>query len=212
MDNLSEEINEKEEDATEGIEEKNSEPETKEEKVQTPQPANPSTEDIQFEESIDIDAIQRQLQESIEKGDLPTESEDNKIKEPLFEIKKDEQRQLVSKSQTEVGSKKYVIYINRDNIDFMENLSVDERKDLINKVLKEQNEISVQRKAIAEKRNLIIHVSIAVITFIIFMPLLFLGVKKASEVTITNYHQTKKNITKLYKEQGKIKMRGSEIP
>jgi hypothetical protein len=158
-------------------------------------------DDIQFEETIDIDELQKQLQQQIEQGNTGLTPEE--------EIPTEfDQKPLVSKKQVDPRSKKYVIYINPDNVDYMENLSLDERKDMINKILKEQNDTTIKHKILEARKHLVANVILSCLTFVICFPLLFMLVNKATEVSIDNYNQAKGNFVKLYRAQGKIKSYG----
>lgn len=168
--------------------------------------------DIQFEEVFDIEEIQRKLQESIEKDD-PAEDSEEKIDPNLLfapKPKKEvEQNPLpVPKPQApaESSAKKYVIYIDPNNIDFMESLPADDRRAVINKILKEQKEISAEKKQQQARARFVTHVILACATFIICFPMMYIGVNKALEATIANYQLSKRNFTRLYREQGKIRM------
>lgn len=168
--------------------------------------------DIQFEEVFDLEEIQRKLQESIENDDPSEDSGERIDPNLLFAPKpKKEVEQItapVAKPQVapESTSKKYVIYIDSNNVDYMEELTSDDRRAVINSILKEQKEISAEKKKQRAKAKFITHLILACATFIISFPIMFVGVNKALEATIVNYQLSKRNFTKLYKEQGKIKM------
>lgn len=206
-------------------------------------------DDIQFDESIDIDVIQKKLQQQIVENhiaDKPVDSEknetpvsailesnvDGEAAEPKAEILAPalaSEQQPVSSSQrddfekkvlkavsaftkeTDQNSKKYVIYVDANNIDFMENLSQNERRELINKILREQDEISIKKKELAQKRRFFVHALLATVVFIVAFPLMFMLVNKALEATIKNFETAKENFARLYKEQGKIKQGGVEL-
>lgn len=209
-------------------------------------------DDIKFDESIDIDAIQKQLQQKIEgnnPGDESSDLEKNEPSEPVIEgvgnaaesveTKVDQnpisapatvsENSFVSSAQredfekkvlkavsalnkeSEQNSKKYVIYIDANNIDFMENLSQNERKEIINKILREQDEISIKKKELARKRRFFTHALLATVVFVVAFPLMFILVNKALEATIKNFETAKANFARLYKEQGKIKQGGIEL-
>lgn len=200
MDNFSQE------DAQEDVQEENETP-------QKPS-VNNGIDDIQFDELIDIDALQTQLKKKIEQSHLG-------IEEPEEEDSVDIKLENELKSLPDIGkinkpvragrkedsnSKKYVIYVNNENIDFMENLNPDDRRDLINKILKEQNNIAVKNKELEARKQYTINLILACITFIICFPVLFFLVNKATEATINNYTQARENFTRLYREEGKIKL------
>lgn len=177
--------------------------------------------DIEFEEvlSIDIDEIQNKLKtelgENEENVSKPIEEalmEDENM--PIFEEIDKHLESAISQfpvvNQTEPAEhdesiKKYVVYVEADNVDYMENLSVNERKIVINDILREQNYLTKQERAMLRKKQFFSHLVLAIITFVVFFPLLFILVNKAAKITMENYSTAKSNFTKLYKEHGRIK-------
>jgi hypothetical protein len=153
--------------------------------------------DIEFEEEINIDDIQNKVQEQIDQSAFGNNQADA------------EKTDLESSESTALESdiKKYVIYIDIENVSFMESLSKDERKNIINKILREQNELSIKTKKENARKKFINHTIFAIVIFIIFFPILFVYINKATQISIDNYKQAKKNFSKLYKEHGKIKMK-----
>jgi len=147
-----------------------------------------STDDIQFEDSIDVEKLLKTLQENpdIQVPSLPDVAE----QKPAVSVDK--------------NAKKYVIYVNHDNIDFMESLSIAQRRDVINNVLKEQNEISIKKKEADAKKRYIFNWILGIITLIICFPIIFTLVNKSMEISIANYKQSKSNFSRLYKDKGKI--------
>ena len=100
--------------------------------------------------------------------------------------------------------KKYVIYINEENIEYINSLSIQERKDIINSILREQDDIRIAKREEARRKKLITHLLIGVISFVVCVPLLYLLVNKCMEATISNYKRSQYNFEVLYKERGKI--------
>ena len=101
--------------------------------------------------------------------------------------------------------KKFVIYIDEQNVEFISSLSIQERKDIINSILREQDDIRIQRREEERRKKLITHLLIGIITFIVFIPFLYLLVNQCLEATISNYQRSQNNFEVLYKERGKIK-------
>lgn len=167
-------------------------------------------EDIQFEEVIDINEVQKQLKDELvnEKTGKVVSPEPNIDFEQITNEKIKAAEAVVTKKAVLINQncKKYVIYIDPENIDFMENLSINERKDVVNKILKEQNEHSINLKKAKEISRFFKHAILVCITVLITFPTMFALVNKALEVTIANYGKSRENFTKLYKEQGKIQM------
>ena len=110
-----------------------------------------------------------------------------------------------AKVKLQDGEKKYIVYVEADNIRFMNHLSLKDRNVLINQFLREQNATIKKRRMIKDLTKFTNQVIIMVFTVIIALPLFFLLLNKSIEVTILNYQQAQQNFVKLYREQGKIK-------
>lgn len=217
MANFSEEKNEQEVMLKEPMQDEllNSIQETVQEIISAPQQPDESAvaEDIQFEEVLDLDAIQQKLMDRIYKDDPEIESSQDV--DISFSIENEIPDSEVGKKGKSFGkinssAKKYVIYIEEENIDFMEGLSADKRKNLINEILREQNDIGVNQKEIERRKTYVKHLILACFTFIIGFPIMLFTVNKALEVSINNYQQSRENFLKLYKNQGKVRMDSSE--
>ena len=203
-----------------------------------------ANEEIEFDDNIDIDALQAKLQahmasENVEYQTEPaqvvvTDNSGNEISPSISEFTEmlavPENNQEVlevqpkepeistqpaivqtktqlpqEKVKLQPGEKKFVIYIEPENLDFIESLSIKDRKKVINKVLQyEDNEVRKQKEQ-AERAKFTNQVIIMVLTVVISLPIFFLLLNKSIEMTILNYQQAQQNFVKLYKEQGKIK-------
>lgn len=177
--------------------------------------------DIEFDEKIDIDEIQRalkrQLNEEIDEDDFIDEKtpEELILEENLKDSENTEVNNLVIEStssalpvikpEIDSKSKKYVIYIDPENVEFMENLSINERKIIINKILREQDEFIQQQIIKEDRRRYFLHAMTVLFTILIGFPLTFFLVNLSMNTTIENYQQAQKNFSTLYREQGKIK-------
>ena len=100
---------------------------------------------------------------------------------------------------------KYVIYIAPENIEFIESLTVKERKNLINKILREQDDIALTKRKLATVQTVIKHIVVAVITLLLAVPAIYITINSSLEATINNYKQSQSIFKTLYKEHGKIK-------
>lgn len=100
---------------------------------------------------------------------------------------------------------KYVIYIDPENTDFIESLTVKERKNLINKILREQDDIAITKKRLNMIQAIIKHSIIAIITIAISIPVIYFTVNTSLEASINNYRRSKTIFKTLYREKGKIK-------
>jgi hypothetical protein len=101
--------------------------------------------------------------------------------------------------------KKYVIYIDPENTDFIESLTVKERKNLINKILREQDDIAITKKRFAMLQTFIKHSIVAILTVAIAIPVIYYTINVSLEASVNNYRRSQTLFNTLYKEQGKIK-------
>lgn len=102
--------------------------------------------------------------------------------------------------------KKYVIYIDKDNENYIDSLTIGERKQLINDVLHEQRELSEAQRTEKRRKEALIKLFIGLVTFIVAVPIIYLIFNVSMEATIQNYRHSKSNFEVLYKETGKIKI------
>ena len=100
---------------------------------------------------------------------------------------------------------KYVIYIDPENIEFIESLTVKERKNLINRILKEQDNIVITQKRLNSVQTYIKHIIIAILTIAIATPIIYFTINASLEATINNHRRSQTIFKTLYKEKGKIK-------
>ncbi len=100
---------------------------------------------------------------------------------------------------------KYVIYIDPENTEFVESLTVKERKNLINRILREQDDIAITKRRVGIIQMLIKHTIIAIITVAIAIPVVYFTINASLEASINNYRRSQTIFKTLYKERGKIK-------
>lgn len=208
-------------------------------------------EEIEFDDNIDIDSLQAQLQQHMSVENITYEAEKSKTDsdsdsdsttnissfsemfnsagsdvsvetmgknavQPVDETSEIQlnqqpaqnlQSQALSQEKLKLqpGEKKFVIYIEPENLDFIESLSIKERKKVINRVLHYEDKSVRIEKERKERIKFTNQVIIMVLTVVISLPFFFLLLNKSIEITILNYQQAQQNFVKLYKEQGKIK-------
>ncbi len=100
---------------------------------------------------------------------------------------------------------KYVIYIEPENKEFIDSLTVKERKNLINRIIHEQDSIAVTKQRLNKMQTIITHFIIAIITITISIPILYWIINTSLEVTINNYRQSQSLFETLYKDNGKLR-------
>ncbi len=99
---------------------------------------------------------------------------------------------------------KYVIYIDPQNVDFIEGLTVKERKNLINRILKEQNDIAITKQRFKIIQTVLRHAIVAILTVAISIPIIYITINASLEASINNYRRSQSIFQTLYKEKGKI--------
>ena len=102
---------------------------------------------------------------------------------------------------------KYVIYIDPQNVDFIESLTVKERKNLINNILREQDDVGITRKKFRMVQTIIKHTIIAILTITISIPVIYWAINASLEASINNHRRAETNWGTLYKEHGKINVK-----
>lgn len=101
---------------------------------------------------------------------------------------------------------KYVIYIDPQNVDFIDSLTVKERKNLINKILREQDDIAITKQRFKIINTIIKHAIVAILTITLSIPIIYWTINASLEATINNYRRSQTIFQTLYKENGKINM------
>lgn len=99
---------------------------------------------------------------------------------------------------------KYVIYIDPQNVDFIDSLTVKERKNLINRILREQDDIAITKHRFRVINSVLKHIIVAILTVTISIPIIYWTINASLEATINNYRRSQTNFQTLYKENGKI--------
>ena len=99
---------------------------------------------------------------------------------------------------------KYVIYIDPENTEFIESLTVKERKNLINRILREQDDIAITKRRLNPVQTVIKHSIIAIITAAIAIPVVYYTINASLEASIDNYRRSQSIFKTLYREKGKI--------
>ena len=87
-------------------------------------------------------------------------------------------------------------------------MTVKERKNLINKILHEQDDINITKQRWKKARTIMGHAIVAIITLAVSVPIVYYAINASLEASINNYRRSQANFQTLYRENGKItKMR-----
>lgn len=167
-------------------------------------------DDIEFDDNINIEALAQQLQQHVDIADVSNLSSEDFNKEPEQPqvenqiIQPEENKTNIFDNFPKSDCKKYVVYITPNNVDYVDNLSIDERTELINNVISDKHSSDIKSKRLLERQRYVKHLIVVCITVIIGFPILFFAVNKSLQICISNYQQSQENFQKLYREKGKI--------
>ena len=159
-------------------------------------------------ESLVQDKIATTKNENVKQINNPQEIENltggNIVEKPIQEeqLKYNESLDYIDDN---VKYSKYVIYIDPENTEFIESLTVKERKNLINRIIREQDDIAITKRRLSKIQAFIKHTIIAIITIAIAIPIVYFVINASLEATVNNYRRSQSNFKILYKEKGKIK-------
>ncbi len=133
------------------------------------------------------------------KEETPQEEELRKLKEKYEENSKklDPWEELNSTNDI---VKKYIVYIDKENIEAIDNLTVDERNVFINSAIKMKFENNDIEKVKAKRTKIILHSTIMLCTAIMFLPIAIYLAHLSIVMTFKNYKYSQDNFEKLYKE------------
>lgn len=180
------------------------------EEAKNPPAVDDDDDDIEFDDNINIEALAQQLQQHVDIGDVSNLSSEDFNKEPdqpQLEnqiIQPEENKTNIFDNFPKSDCKKYVVYITPNNVDYVDNLSIDERTELINNVISDKHSSDIKSKRLLERQRYVKHLIVVCITVIIAFPILFFAVNKSLQICISNYQQSQENFQKLYREKGKI--------
>lgn len=167
---------------------------------------------MQMEESSKLRGHRSSEEEEFEQNSINASSDSkienltsgNIIEKPISKEQLDYNESL-DFLDNNVKYSKYVVYIDPENAEFIESLTVRERKNLINKILREQDDIAISKRRFDIVKSVFKHVIIAVITITISVPVLYHMINASLEASINNYRKSQTIFKSLYKEKGKIK-------
>ena len=97
--------------------------------------------------------------------------------------------------------KKYVIYISKDFVPYIDTLDKDARSAYVNEALQLKVELEGKDRKWHLFKRILRHIIVSVFTLIIAIPALFWLADKSITATVQNYGYVQKNFEKLYKDK-----------
>ena len=166
-------------------------------------------EDFPNEENINVPNLEQDETESLI-SDKETEDElsapieefieNIKTKEEPTEIK-EEISQWEELSENNSVVKKYIMYISKDFVPYIDSLNVDERMAYINDAIQMKIDSEDEKKKKIKKKKIKTHLILSILTFCIMTPFALFIVNKAIMATFENYKYSQENFEKLYKQR-----------
>ena len=100
-------------------------------------------------------------------------------------------------------AKKFVVMVNSENVEFFDNIPMEERTKLFNKLLTTHKDSINKAK---QKKHLIKfskHMVVGIFTILLSLPIMFVIVNKSIELTIKNYKDVQYSFEKLYESRNR---------
>ena len=97
--------------------------------------------------------------------------------------------------------KKYVIYISKDFVPYVDNMNKDERSAYVNEAIQLKLDLEGKYRKWHLFKRVLRHIIVSVFTLVIAVPSLFWLADKSITATVQNYGYVQKNFEKLYKER-----------
>lgn len=186
---------------------------------------NPQEDFKDFEDEIQEDlpdsdlskSIKEKIEEEEEKNITPPDFEEDETSSLDVEkdIEKEEEieKELTQNEEQETQShweetlekdcivKKYIVYIAKEYIPYIDKLNLDERSAYINDALEMKINFEDKKRQNENKRKLLLHLLVAIIAACATLPLAVVGAHKAIMATFDNYKYSQENFEKLYRQK-----------
>lgn len=123
-----------------------------------------------------------------------------------FEDKNTENENLLEEHQKNIdntGYKKYVIQVHNSYIDLLDNLTQDERNDVINDILASYSDDMQEKQFWKTTFNISLKVLLVLFILIVVVPFFFTIFVKSLELTSSTNKQMQHNFEVLYQKSGK---------
>ena len=125
-----------------------------------------------------------------------------------FENKNSENEELLAEHQKkleETGYKKYVIQIHNSYTDLLDNLTQDERNDVINDILATYSDDMQEKQFWKNAISISLKVLLVLFVLLVVVPFFLILFNKSVEFTSSTNKQMQHNFEVLYQKSGKVK-------
>lgn len=101
----------------------------------------------------------------------------------------------------ESAVKKYILYISRDFVPYIDELTTDERSAFINDCIQTKLDLNNEEKQKEKKKEIAKHFGILLLTICLSAPVVLFCVHKTIMATFDNYKYSQENFEKLYRQR-----------
>lgn len=154
------------------------------------------------EEVVEVDEVETSKVDEVAEVDI---DENKEIKKDTTEIKEEAKEEELSlwEELDENNSvvKKYIFYISKDFVPYIDSLSVDKRSAYINDAIQTKIDLENEKKQKEKKIKIISHFVVMILTFCLMSPVVLYCTHKAIMATFDNYKYSQENFEKLYKQR-----------
>ncbi|MBQ4646035.1 MAG: hypothetical protein IJB79_01670 [Candidatus Gastranaerophilales bacterium] len=168
-------------------------------------------EDENIAPEIDEDLIEK-LAQKIQKETQEDEAEQNSAQEENKEEENVESSEQELEKPKEYSPwdefdlknsavKKYIFYVSKDFVQYIDNLTTDERSAYINDAIQKKIDLEDEQKQKDLKSKIRNHFLIMILTIILSAPFVLFVVHKAIIATFDNYKYSQESFEKLYKDR-----------
>jgi len=160
--------------------------------------------DIAFEEepqlSQEENLAQEEPKENIDEP-IETEEKEKTIQEEIQQAPSQAPSPWDDFEQENSAVKKYIFYVSKDFVPYIDSLTTDERSAYINDAIQKKIDFEIQEKKKNTKKRITLHFIIMIMTFILAAPIVMWVCHKAVMATFDNYKYSQENFEKLYKQR-----------
>ena len=154
--------------------------------------------------SKEVENAEENIQENVEELQNNQEGEENidHIHDELHEFHHgDPDHEKHWSNEEDSAIKKYIVYISKDYVPYIDNLTTDERSAYINDAIQKKLDEEENKRHSNKKKRVLFNVIVMCLTFFIALPIAIFVINKSILATFENYKYSQENFEKLYKQK-----------
>ncbi len=177
-------------------------------------PKNPNDKEMDFDEKKEIEKLQATIRSmsnfsSDEEGFISQSPRALMGGSPFDALEQNEQEDFdpyealerpLARNKSK-KSKKFVVMVEAENVDFFDKIPMEERTKLFNQLLSDYQTNLADKNKKEKILKITKHSIVAMLTILITLPIMFVVVKKSIQLTIKNYKDVQYNFEKLYESK-----------